>query len=126
MTFFLAALSVENLLKGLFVVTHPDSVSGSRFRKNSALGGHRLLDLASEAGVPLSPDEEEFCRLGTEAILTFGRYHVGKSASQSPTQVSIKVSAFEVYCGLYKRLRAEIEARPFPTNSTLASPAPGE
>lgn len=115
-SYFLAALAIENLLKGLFVVAHPDSVSAGEIKRNT-LKSHWLIDLASEAGVCLSSEEKEFCRLGTEAILSFGRYHIGKRSSESPTHVTINGAAFEVYSSLYERLMSDLKKKPFATNS---------
>jgi len=111
-TFFLAAVAIENLLKANLVVEHPEYISKGRFQ-GKVIGSHDLLSIARDAGVSLGPDETDFCELGSEAVRSFGRYHIGKNASDSPNRCTVKDSAFPVYERLYARLWKRIETQPW-------------
>jgi hypothetical protein len=110
--FFLAALAVENLLKGCLVVEKPETIKDGRFR-GDAIGSHDLLVIAREAGVSLTNDEEDFCRIGTEAIMSFGRYHMSKKAQHDTAQLTIKQSAFPIYEALFNKLHRRLKETPW-------------
>ncbi|GEM_PF-2885790 len=110
--FFLASTAIENLLKASLVVENPECISKGRFQ-GKVIGKHNLLRIAEDAGIALNPDERDFCELGSEAILSFGRYHIGKKAADSPNRVTVRDSAFPIYERLYDRLRKRIEAQPW-------------
>lgn len=111
-SFFLAALAIENLLKAILVRQKPESISDGKFREK-VISSHDLLKIANEASILLDPDEQDFCELATEAIDNFGRYHLGKNMGESPTKVKVKESAFAVYEKFYQRLVDDIKTSPF-------------
>ena len=111
-SFFLAALAIENLLKAILVRQNPDYIRNGKFR-GKTISSHNLVEIAAKAAVDLTSDEQDFCELGTESILHFGRYHIGKSVSESPRKVVVRESAFPVYEALYPRLKNDIEHTPF-------------
>jgi hypothetical protein len=115
-SFFLAALAIENLLKGALVFAHPEYIKDGKFRGNT-IGSHDLVLIAKDAGILLNSDETMFCEIGTEAIMSFGRYHTGKNMNNASTRRTIKVSAFAVYEGLYQKLWEYIEKNPVPPNA---------
>jgi hypothetical protein len=110
--FFLAAVAIEDLLKANLVVEHPECISQGKFARG-VIRTHCLREIARDAGVALDPDEADFCELGTEAIRNFGRYHIGKNASDTPNRCTVKGGAFRIYERLYDRLRKRIEAQPW-------------
>lgn len=110
--FFLAALAIENLLKGCLIVEKPETIKDGKFRGN-AIGSHNLLAIALEAGVPLTKDEDDFCQLGTEAIMSFGRYHMAKNAHHDTTRLTIKQSAFPIYEELFNKLHRRLKEMPW-------------
>ncbi len=112
-TFFLAALAIENLLKGVLVFSCPECVQDGRLR-GDVITKHDLVRIAQKAKFELSSEETSFCKIGTEAILSFGRYHVGKDMNDTISRMTIRNSAFLVYEGLYKRLWKHIESNPVP------------
>jgi hypothetical protein len=75
---FLAAVAIENLLKGILVIKNPATVSKGRLQ-GPVICTHDLLKIAHEAGVALERSETDFCKLGTGAILQYGRYSLGKA-----------------------------------------------
>ena len=113
---FLAALAIENLLKALLVREHPDYIKDGKLR-GKVISSHNLLEIAADANFDLSENEQDFCELGTECILVFGRYHIAKNVSSHPTTIEVKESAFKVYESLYNRLQKNIEDKPFSTGS---------
>jgi hypothetical protein len=60
--FFLAALAIENLLKGNLIMTRPECVSSGRLR-GAIITSHDLLAIARETGISFSTDEEDFFEL---------------------------------------------------------------
>jgi hypothetical protein len=108
--FFLAALAIENLLKGCVVIKHPEYLKDGELSRE--IKTHRLLDLASEADLTLSADEEDFCRIGTAAIEIFGRYPTGVKIVDCLAVIKIKDTAFGVYQAFYDRLVAVVDANP--------------
>jgi hypothetical protein len=102
-TFMLASLAVENLLKASLLMVHPEYIRDGKFR-GETISSHDLRLIAKDAGVYLSPDEEDFCELGTESILQFGRYPIAKNVTHTPTEIRVGFTAFDVYGQLYDRL----------------------
>jgi hypothetical protein len=111
-SFLLASLAIENLLKAIVIREHPEYVKDGRFH-GAIIGSHDLKNIAHDAGVALSDDEQDLVELGTECILSFGRYAMAKNVTNSPTQVSVKDSAFSVYERLFERLKTDINDKPF-------------
>lgn len=91
----------------------------ARFR-GSIIASHDLEEIADDAGVALSDDERDLCELGTECILSFGRYQLAKNVTNSPTEVSMRDSAFVVYESLIVRLKTDIHDKPFPNRTEQA------
>jgi hypothetical protein len=108
--FFLAALAIENLLKGCVVIKHPEYLRDGKLSKE--IKTHKLLNLASEAELTLDADEEEFCRIGSAAIEIFGRYPTGVKVADCLAVIKIKDTAFSVYEAFYDRLVAVVDANP--------------
>jgi hypothetical protein len=108
---FLAAVAIENLLKALLMNKHPEYVSGGAF-KNELISSHDLERIARAAGVALDPEESDFCKLGTVALKSLGRYRLGKCAIKSFNGHGVNDHAFRVYGRLYKRLRQDVLALP--------------
>jgi hypothetical protein len=106
-SFFLAAVAVENLMKGCLIQVHPEYIAKGKFRGH-LMGSHDLLRIGQDAGISLDADERDFCELGTESILTFGRYHTGKNTNDSPTEIRVSAAAFPVYRCLYGRLHDQL------------------
>lgn len=106
-SFFLAALAVENLMKGCLIRVHPEYISKGKFRGH-VITSHNLIAIAQDAGINLDAEESDFCELGSEAILTFGRYHTGKNMNDSPTDICVSAAAFPVYRRLYERLHGQL------------------
>ncbi|MCX6843032.1 MAG: hypothetical protein NTX53_12205 [candidate division WOR-3 bacterium] len=121
--FFLAAVAIENLLKANFVVEHPECISKGKFR-GDVITNHDLCEIAREARIDLESDERDFCELGSEAIGSFGRYHIGKNSTDSPNGYTVKDSAFPIYERLYARLRKRIETQPWKKPAAGQPPAP--
>lgn len=111
-SFFLASLAIENLLKAVLVRKHPEYVKDGRFR-GWVICSHDLKAIAGDADVALDDDEQDLCELGTECILSFGRYHIAKNVTNTPTWISIKGSAFRVYERLFERLKKDIHTKRF-------------
>lgn len=111
-SFFLASLAIENLLKAILVREHPDYIKDGRFH-GPVISSHNLKDIADDAGIELTDDEKDFCELGTECIQSFGRYHIAKNMTHSPTQLSVKEAAFSVYENFFERLKSDIHQKPF-------------
>jgi hypothetical protein len=109
-TLFLAACAIENLLKGLIMRVHPEYAEAGKLSRNVTT--HDLELLAESARVQRLPEEIEFCRYGTEAILSFGRYPVAKDCRRNAIRRTTIHTAFEVYEHFFARLRAQIVARP--------------
>ena len=127
-SFFVAALAIENLLKGCLVIEHPEYIEGGRFH-GRVFGSHDLRAIAADASVTLDLDEHDFCELGTESIRSFGRYHIGKNVTDSPSSLTVKDGAFPIYERLFNRLRERILAKPWKsagpaTTSVGAEPGP--
>jgi hypothetical protein len=112
-SFFLAALAIENLLKAILVRQRPESIRDGKFR-GERISSHDLSKIANEASISLNLDEQDFCELASEAIVSFGRYHLGKNMGESPTRVKVKETAFVVYKKLYQKLISDIYTTPFP------------
>lgn len=110
-SFFLAALAIENLLKALLVKAHPEYIKNGKFR-DKFITSHDLKKIAFDAGVPLTADEEDFCEFGTEAIKHFGRYHLAKNFLESPDILIVKDTAFPIYEELFNRLLSDVESNP--------------
>lgn len=112
-SFFLASLAIENLLKAILVREHPEYIRCGKFR-GGFISSHNLMEIARDAAIQLTNDEQDLCELGTECILSFGRYHIGKSVSDSPSKITVKQTAFTIYEGLFNRLHRDIVSNPYP------------
>lgn len=112
-SFFLASLAIENLLKAVLVREHPEYIQGGKFR-GKFISSHNLMDIARDAAIELTNDEQDLCELGTECILSFGRYHTGKSVSDSPSKITVKQTAFAIYEDLFNRLHRDVLSNPYP------------
>lgn len=115
-SFFLASLAIENLLKAVLVREHPEYIQNGKFR-GQFISSHNLAEIAREAGIKLTNDEEDFCELGTECVLSFGRYHMGKSVAESPSRIVVKTTAFTVYESFFIRLWQDVAGNPLPART---------
>ena len=102
---FLAALAIENLLKGILVIAHPEYVKDGKLR-GELISSHDLLRLAKEVNVDLNEDERSFCELGTSAIEGWGRYPISKNVGKMASQITVKGTVGEVFEQLFDRLAA--------------------
>jgi hypothetical protein len=111
-SFFLASLAIENLLKAALVREHPQCIQNGKMH-GDIINSHDLVKISKAAEVCLSDDENEFCKLATECILQFGRYPIAKNASELITNFSITEFLFEVYEELFQRIIKDVRFRPF-------------
>jgi hypothetical protein len=109
---YLAALSIENLLKGALVIEHPDLIKNGKLHGDT-ISSHDLIKIAQNANIPLNSEEIEFCQLGTTSIESFGRYRLAKNAAKTPSEVSVGPPTFDVYRAFYNRLHTQIFAQPW-------------
>lgn len=107
---FLASLAIENLLKGMLVIAHPEYVKDGKLH-GEVITRHDLLRLAREVNVDLDADERSFCELGTSAIESWGRYPISKSVSKMMSQIIIKGTVGGVFEHLFDRLAAMTKER---------------
>lgn len=73
----LYGLSLENVAKGLIVKAEPPAVVNGKLRKWSG-SGHNQRELLKEAGVTLSPQEEDLVTRLTDFVEWAGRYPIPK------------------------------------------------
>lgn len=95
----LAALSIENLLKGVIVAQQPSLVANSELSQK--IKKHELLKLASLID-EFSLDEEEirFCEVAQEAIPYWGRY----PSPQYSKDLTLEKIATDEYHTIYENL----------------------
>ena len=104
----LAGLGIENALKGFLVARRPECVSRGKLR-GKIITSHDLVRLAREAGVTLSDDEEQVCRLATSAVEGWGRYPIPRNMSKMKGEISVGGQAYAVYSALVDRLLGDLE-----------------
>ena len=73
----LYGLSIENVAKGLIAKANPPAVVNGKLRKWSG-SGHNQKELLKEAGVTLSPQEEDLVTRLTAFVEWAGRYPIPK------------------------------------------------
>jgi hypothetical protein len=103
-SFFLAALAIENLLKANLIKRHPEYVNKGKLR-GGTITSHDLLTIAREAHITLDSDERHFCELATDAIGSFGRYPLAKTVSDDSV-AAIQPTFVQTYEPLRVRLVA--------------------
>ena len=113
---FLASLAIENLLKGIIVIDHPEYISQGRLR-GDVITSHDLIRLAEEANIRLNEDESRFCQMGSSAIIGWGRYPIARNVSEMKSRVTINTQIYQVFEDLYARL-SDILDRRFPHGET--------
>ena len=100
---FLAALSIENLFKGLIVIDHPEYVEQGKLR-GDVITKHDLILLAKEARVTLNDEERDLCELGSSAIVSWGRYPIPKNVSEMNSKITVNERICQVFDELFIRL----------------------
>jgi len=100
---FLAALSIENLFKGLIVIDHPEYVKQGKLR-GGVITTHNLIHLAKEARVTLSGEEHDLCELGSSAIVSWGRYPISRDVSKMKGKITVNERICQVFDELFIRL----------------------
>ena len=100
---FLAALALENVLKSLLFVRHPERVKDKKL--DFGVPGHDLAGLAKTASFELSPDEEGFLRVSAgPSITTFGRYATPlKNNSDCPGSYTLHTGSFGHFEEVFRR-----------------------
>jgi len=100
---FLAALSIENLFKGLIVIDHPEYVEQGKLR-GDVITKHDLILLANEARVTLSDEERDLCELGSSAIVSWGRYPIPRNVSEMKSKITVNERICQVFDELFIRM----------------------
>jgi hypothetical protein len=100
---FLAALAIENVLKSLLFVRHPELVANGKLSFGGK--GHDLEHLAKRACFELSSDEAGFLRVSASpSIVTFGRYATPVNAKAAcPSFYSLHTGSFRHFEGVFRR-----------------------
>jgi hypothetical protein len=113
----LYGLSIENVAKGLIVKANPPTVVNGKLREWSG-SGHNQMELLKEAGVNLSPQEQDLAIRLTAFVEWAGRYPIPKAVQKmSAPQLKIALSTpwvplpfstneREVYKKLFARLES--------------------
>jgi len=104
---FLAALSIENLLKGLRIMEDPQLVANGRL--HGSLIEHRLDVLLKglQSTTPTSL-ERELCAVLSRAIPYWGRYPVPLTAKNIERESTLSEDLFDLYRRLFRKLDAEL------------------
>jgi hypothetical protein len=99
---FLAALSLENVLKAVLLVRRPELAADGRLRFGN--WGHDLVRLASEATFQLERDELDFLRVSCNpCIVSFGRYPMAVSKANAPGMWQFHSGAFQHFESIFVR-----------------------
>ncbi|MGA2624731.1 MAG: hypothetical protein ABSF91_12805 [Bacteroidota bacterium] len=110
---FLAALSIENLLKGILLCGNPELISGGKLKEKSLITSHKLSKLSKDSGIDFTEDELEFMEVGTSAIHSWGRYPIPKNYCQLESSRTIKLDIGEVYNELFTKLLSKLKEMSF-------------
>ncbi|MCK4849734.1 MAG: hypothetical protein KAT11_00210 [Phycisphaerae bacterium] len=108
----LAALALENLLKGIFVREHPDCISKGRMRGNFVTS-HGLVELADKNNILLSDSERTLLSLAESAIADWGRYPIPKNFGELQQSITLSTKIGKVYFDLFCKLAGDLEKNPF-------------
>jgi hypothetical protein len=107
----LAGLAIENLLKGIIVIDHPEYVNQGRLQ-GRVIKSHNLTRLASEARVILTDQERVLCEMGTSAIGSWGRYAIARTMDKQKGFVHLQVHNYrEAFENLFDRLAEILDER---------------
>lgn len=107
---FLAALAIENLLKGILMISKPGLISGGKLTGN-LITSHKLSDLSIGSEIEFTEEENELLHAGTEAIESWGRYPIPKNVRKLKSSRTIKLVIGEIYNKLYDKLVYELKER---------------
>jgi len=108
----LASLALENVLKGLIIVSDAKLISSGRLDKT--LQSHKLLDLAKRVdGLVLSKDERHILHVCQDAIPYWGRYPIPleykglkpKEAADDKFHTCFRKLHFRLCKSLYEKLK---------------------
>jgi hypothetical protein len=113
----LAGLTLENLLKGMYVREHPESIKQGKLQPG-LIKSHDLVALAGALAVALDGDERDLLATGSRAIVGWGRYPLPTDLSKLEGEQSIHIRALDVFESLFQRLATDLDARPFSDGST--------
>lgn len=78
----LAGFSIENLIKGMIILEHPEYIGDGRFNDNKVLPSHDLIFLAKHVDIVLNPTEMKFCEKLYDNMVFYGRYPIPKNTSK--------------------------------------------
>ena len=98
----LAAFSLENMLKGLILFKEPGLVTGGK--TTDVLRSHDLIALADRAGVQLTDDEANLCKLASSASTYWGRYPISNSVGTYIDSYGIGGESIAEFENLFSRL----------------------
>lgn len=111
---FLAALALENVLKGLYVHEHPECIDDGKLR-GEVIKSHDLDEIARHLNITVNADEKLVLEYGSLAITSWGRYPVPVHKGDLKTQRTTgKDFAKIIYDDLFTRLLSQLAAKPFP------------
>lgn len=105
----LAGFSIENMIKGIIVIDHPEYLKGGKIK---GITNHDILKLFGLAELMLSDEEEKLCNLLILGISWFGRYPIPKRKEDELSRVKVGYNEFETgYDDLFARLHNEMDSR---------------
>ena len=108
--YFIASLSIENLLKGILIFDDDDYLRNGKMH-GKLITSHDLIDLVKEARIKLNSNEKIFCELGTSCILHWGRYPIPKNKNDTIQSRSIKGEVFQIFDSLFLHIANELNDR---------------
>ena len=109
---FLSGLSMENLLKGLYVKNNPRVISGGKMR-GAVMTGHDLPLLANELGLELTGQQQQYLDLAKDSIVSEGRYPIPKNVGNLKVQKGVRRNSYQVFEELYKKVYSLFEPQDF-------------
>ena len=107
---FLVAQAIENLLKGLIIINHPEYVKNGKLQ-GKVITSHKLINLAVRANFPLREEEKGLCEIGESAIENWGRYPTPRVANKTIKRMNINGEVYRVFDELFIRLSECINKR---------------
>jgi len=105
--FLVAGMVIENLLKSLVIIKHPNLISDGKLDKKISTG-HSLIALLNRIELKLSKEEVDLIKIFSEAIPYWSRYPIPKFWNQLKDEQILSDSIHETYKLLYEKLRIEI------------------
>jgi len=106
---FLCSISLENLIKGLYILRNENCCSNGELPK--ILTTHNILSIAEKANIKLKEEERELCDFAGHVILWWGKYPVPKRYDQIFGGLSFEHSIFDTYKSLYKKCQNDLKRK---------------